>query len=105
MALIMSEPEKPAGYNALRIPPDAQNGGFEVVRAAIIDGGLRLSLRRAFDEPDAWGFLLADLAHHVARIYAAETALREDDVLQRLRTIFETELDAPTDLGTTNAIS
>ena len=64
-----------------------------------------MSLRRAFDDPEAWGMLIADVARHVARIYAKESAMSEDDVLERVRAIFEAEMDAPTDPGTTSAIS
>ena len=80
-------------------------GGVEVLRAAIVDGGLHVSIRRAFDDPEAWGMLIADLARHVARIYAKESAMSEDDVLNRVRAIFESEMDAPSDPGTTSAIS
>jgi hypothetical protein len=93
-------------FDALVIPPTAlEQGGFEVLRAAIVDGNLHVSLRRAFDDPDAWGMLIADLARHVARIYAKETSLTEEVVLERVRAIFLAEMDEPTDLGATNAIS
>jgi hypothetical protein len=93
-------------FDALIIPPDAlERGGVEVLRAAIVDGGLHVSIRRAFDDPEAWGMLIADLARHVARIYAKESAMSEDDVLNRVRAIFESEMDAPSDPGTTSAIS
>ena len=93
-------------YDALHVPPTAlEHGGVEVLRAAIVEGGLHVSLRRAFDDPQAWGMLLADVARHVARIYAKETKASEDDVLERVRSIFDAELDAPTDLGATSAIS
>jgi len=93
-------------FDALVIPPDAlERGGVEVLRAAIVDGGLHVSLRRAFDDPEAWGMLIADIARHVARIYAKESAMSEDDVLNRVRAIFEAEMDAPSDPGTTSAIS
>ena len=49
--------------------------------------------------------LIADIARHVARIYATETNMSEDDVLERVRNIFEAEMDAPSDPGTTNAVS
>ena len=88
------------------IPPAAlEQGGVEVLRAAIVDGGLHVSIRRAFDDPEAWGMLIADIARHVARIYATETKMSEDDVLERVRNIFEAEMDAPTDPGTTSAVS
>src|SRR5438105_14064777 len=99
--------EKPSPvFDALHIPPAAMElGGVEVLRAAIVDGGLHVSLRRAFDDPEAWGMLIADIARHVARIYAQEGAMSEDQVLERVRAIFEAEMDAPSDPGTTQAIS
>jgi hypothetical protein len=103
----MRDADKPLPiYDALIIPPEAlEQGGFEVLRAAVVDGGLHVSLRRAFDDPDAWGMLLADVARHVARIYAKETDMREDEVLDRVRRIFEAEMDEQTATGSTNAIS
>jgi hypothetical protein len=95
-----------AAFEPLKVPPTAlEKGGTEVLRAAIVDGGLHVSLRRAFDDPEAWGMLMADLARHVARIYATEMNMREEETLARVRGIFEAEMDAPTDLGSTNAIS
>ena len=101
------DPEDPRTiFDALHIPPTAlEQGGVEVLRAAIVNGGLHVSLRRAFDEPDAWGILIADIARHVARIYANETAMSEDEVLDHVRAMFESELDAPTDPGSTGAVS
>jgi Domain of unknown function (DUF5076) len=95
-----------AAFEPLKVPPTAlEKGGTEVLRAAIVDGGLYVSLRRAFDDPEAWGMLMADLARHVARIYATEMNMREEETLARVRGIFEAEMDAPTGLGSTNAIS
>ena len=101
------DPDKPAPiFDALHIPPTAlEQGGVEVLRAAIVDGGLHISLRRAFDDPEAWGMLIADVTRHVARIYATEDKFREDETIERIRAIYEAEMDAPTDPGTTNAIS
>jgi hypothetical protein len=101
------DPENPPRiFDALQIPPSAlEQGGVEVLRAAIVDGSLHVSLRRAFDDPEAWGMLIADIARHVARIYAQESAMSEDDVLERVRAIFEAEMEAPSDPGTTSALS
>jgi len=75
-------------FEALVIPPSAlEQGGVEVLRAAIVDGGLHVSLRRAFDDPEAWGMLIADVARHVARIYATESRFREDETLERIRIV------------------
>jgi len=101
------DPDQPQPiYDALIIPPTAlEQGGVEVLRAAVVDGGLHVSLRRAFDDPEAWGMLIADVARHVARIYAREDKFPEDETLERIRVLFNAEMDAPTDPGTTSAIS
>ena len=101
------DPENPLPiFDALQIPPSAlEQGGVEVLRAAIVDGALHVSLRRAFDDPEAWGMLIADVVRHIARIYAKESAISEDAVLERVRAIFEAEIEAPSDPGTTSAIS
>jgi Domain of unknown function (DUF5076) len=101
------DPEKgPPIFEALHVPPAAlDQGGVEVLRAVIVDGGLHVSLRRAFDDPEAWGMLIADIARHVARIYATEDKFREEETLARVRAIFEAEMDNPTDPGSTSAIS
>src|SRR3954447_20175996 len=93
-------------FEALVIPPSAlEQGGVEVLRAAIVEGGLHVSLRRAFDDPEAWGMLLADVTRHIARIYAGEGKFREEETIERIRALYEAEMDAPTDPGTTSAIS
>jgi Domain of unknown function (DUF5076) len=93
-------------YQALSVPPTAlERGGVEVLRAAIVDGGLHVSLVRAFDDPQAWGMLIADVARHAARIFATETKLSEDEALELIRSMFDAEMDAPTDPGATSAIS
>ena len=93
-------------FDALHIPPTAlEQGGVEVVRAAIVNGALHISLRRAFDDPEAWGMLIADVTRHIARIYANEKKMPEEETLARIRGIFEAEMDAPTDPGTTGALS
>ena len=101
----MTEKDAPV-FDALHVPPEAfDKGGVEVLRAVIVDGGLHVSLRRAFDDPEAWGMLIADIARHVARIYATEDKFREEETLERIRAIFDSEMDAPSDPGTTSAIS
>ena len=104
---MIKDPENPPPvFDALHIPPAAMElGGVEVLRAVIVDGGLHVSLRRAFDDPEAWGMLIADITRHIARIYAKESAMSEETVLERVRAIFESEMDAPSDPGTTSAIS
>ena len=93
-------------FEALHVPPAAMDqGGVEVLRAVIVDGALHVSLRRAFDDPEAWGMLIADITRHVARIYAAEDKFREAETIERVRALYDAEMDAPTDPGSTSAIS
>ncbi len=102
----MTDDGKIEVFDALAIPPTAlQQGGVEVLRAAIVNGGLHVSLRRAFDDPEAWGMLLADIARHVSRVFSNETDVEENDAIERIRGVFEAELDLPTEEGTTSPIS
>ncbi len=95
-----------AKFEALAVPPPAlEQGGYEVMRAAIVEGSLHVSLRRAFDEPQVWGVLLADVARHIGRIYALEASMREDDVVEKVWAMFDAEMERPTDSGATNAVS
>jgi hypothetical protein len=94
-----------ASYDALQIPPGAnQKGGVEVLRAGVVDGGLHVTLRRAFNDPKAWGILLADVARHVSRLYAQEGDEAEENVAERIRDAFAAEMDAPANSGTIGPI-
>ena len=103
----MRDPENPSPvFDALHIPPAAlEQGGTEVLRAVIVEGDLHLSLRRAFDEPETWGMLLAEIARHVGRLYARESAMSEQQVVERLRAVFETEMDEPSNPSLPNIVS
>jgi hypothetical protein len=91
-------------FDALHVPPAAlDQGGVEVMRAVIVDGALHVSLRRAFDDPEAWGMLIADITRHIGRIYADK--FREEETVERVRAIYDAEMDAPTDPGTTSAVN
>jgi Domain of unknown function (DUF5076) len=93
-------------FEALNVPPAAlERGGVEIIRAVVVDGALHVSLRPAFDDPQAWGMLLADVARHVSRIYQSEGKAPEARTLERVRMMFDAELDSPTDPGTTTAVS
>ena len=101
------DPENPSPvFDALHIPPAAlEQGGTEVLRAVIVEGELHISLRRAFEDPETWGMLLADIARHVGRSYASESAVSEQTVIDRLCAVFESEMEEPSDPGTTNIVS
>lgn len=88
-------------FDALQIPPDAlDKGGVEILRAAVIEGTLQVSLRRAFEDPQAWGMVLADIARNVARVTAMEQGLSESETIDRIRAMLDAELDAGTEAET-----
>ena len=64
----------------------------EVLRAFVLDGGLSIAFRRAFEEPGMWGLLLVDIARHAARSYARDGGLPEDEALTRIVDMFEAEM-------------
>ncbi len=91
-------------FEALHVPPAAlDQGGVEVMRAVIVDGALHVSLLRAFDDPEAFGMMIADITRHVGRIYADK--FPEAQTVERIRAIYDFEMDAPTDPGSTSAVS
>ena len=76
----------------LSAPPDAtENGGIEVLRAAVVDGAVSVALRRSFDDPATWGRLLIDLARQAARTYALETDMSDEEAFERIRAGWEAE--------------
>jgi hypothetical protein len=78
-----------------------RDDAIEVLRAFVVDGGLSIAFTRAFEEPDMWGLLLVDIARHAARAYAKESAYTEDEALARIVDMFESEIERPTDVGST----
>ncbi|MFD0936548.1 DUF5076 domain-containing protein [Methylobacterium trifolii] len=79
-------------FEALDIPPDAlEQGGVEVLRAAVVDGAVSVALRRSFDDPATWGRLLVDLARQAARAYALETEMSEEEAFDRIQAGWEAE--------------
>jgi len=93
-----------AGPKEQPIPPDAitNENAVEVLRAFVVDGGLSISFTRAFEDPGAWGMMLADIARHAARVFDKEGAMSEAEAMQRIVDMFEAELGSPTDLGETS---
>ena len=90
-----SEKANPA-RNALRIPPGAESDpkAFELVRAWVAQGDLHVSLQMGgWDDPTAWGVVLADLVRHVARFYAEQKKLNPEQTMARVRATMESELD------------
>lgn len=87
--------------DALRIPAAAMKDprSLEVLRVWIAQGEQHVALSFGmWEEPAAWGLLLADLARHIAGAHAQQDdAVDEEDFLEEIRAGFEAEMDAPTD--------
>lgn len=79
-------------FEALDVPPDAlEQGGIEVLRAAVVDGAVSVALRRSFEDPATWGRFLIDLARQAAVVYARETEMSEEEAFARIRAGMEAE--------------
>ena len=85
----------------LSIPPVAQRdkASFEVMRVWIAEQGQHVSIRSgAWEDPFAWGIVLADLARHIAHAHQLQNEGTDTDAfLQRLLEGFQAEIDNPTD--------
>jgi hypothetical protein len=85
----------------LSIPPVAQRdkASFEVLRVWIAEQGQHVSIRSgAWDDPFAWGIVLADLARHIALAHEMQDQkIDKQAFLERLLEGFSAEIDSPTD--------
>jgi hypothetical protein len=85
----------------LNIPPAAQRdkASFEVLRVWIAEQSQHVSIRSgAWEDPFAWGIVLADLARHIALSHELQgEATDKDAFLERLLEGFHAEIDNPTD--------
>ncbi len=90
-----------ASEKILAIPPVAQRdkGSFEVLRVWIAEQSQHVSIRSgAWEDPFAWGIVLADLARHIALAHSLQNkGVDKDAFLERLLEGFSAEIDTPTD--------
>jgi hypothetical protein len=92
-----------AGPKEQPLPPDVigREDATEILRAFVVDGGLSIAFTRAFEDPEMWGMLLVDIARHAARAYGRESEFSEEEALSRILDMFESEIERPTDMGST----
>lgn len=83
--------------NELEPPPIASDAATaEVLRVwSGPEHPQQLSLRTTWSDPAAWGLLLADVARHAAKAYAAQ-GQDEAAALERIRQGFSAEWSSPT---------
>jgi hypothetical protein len=78
-----------ANFTSLNVPPPAiEKGGNELLRAAIAQGELYMSLKRGFDDPEGWGRVLAEIVKHVSQVYATETSYNRETAVKRILDAF-----------------
>ena len=93
-----------ANFNALNIPPPAiEQGGNELMRVAVANGELYMSIRRGFDDPEGWGRVLAEVVKHVSQIYATETKFNKAEAAKRILEAFAKEMAAADSPGAIQA--
>ena len=74
---------------------------FEILRVWVADHNQQVSLRAGvWEDPAAWGLMLADLARHIVNTYEPATAADREQILNRIKLGFEAELQSPTDIPT-----
>jgi len=84
----------------LPIPEAARRDpkSFELLRVWVADKKQHVSLKAGvWDDPAAWGIMLADLAGHVANSYEQDAGLDKQKALQRIKAGLDAELASPTD--------
>jgi hypothetical protein len=75
----------------------ADSKSFEILRVWISGGAQHVSMKTGvWNDPAAWGLMLADLARHAANAYASE-GKDKDASLKRICEGFRLEMDSPTD--------
>jgi hypothetical protein len=94
----MSDQTQNRPFDALQIPPAAlEQGGMEIIRAAIINDGLHVTLRPVFDDARMWGRVLADIARQLANAYEHQARGKSADVISQIRFGFDHDLNNPPD--------
>lgn len=83
----------------LIIPPAAKSDpdARELIRVWAAAGQQHVSISAgAWDDPATWGIMLVDLARHLANFYSQERGMNREEVLLRIKALFEAEWHAPT---------
>jgi hypothetical protein len=89
-----------ADSDQLIIPDAARKDtkSFELLRVWVANKGQHVSLRSGvWNNPAAWGIMLADLAKHVANAYHQDAGLDRLKTLQQIKAALDAELASPTD--------
>ena len=75
----------------------SDSASHEIMRVWIAEGGQHFSVRiGTWDDPAAWGLLLADLARHIAASHASEYSADKEATLERIADGWNAEIGFPT---------
>jgi hypothetical protein len=90
-----------SGQKYLDPPPAAtrDKASFELLRVWVAEQGQHVSLRPGtWEDPFAWGIVLADLARHIVNAESIHRkGLDKDAFLERVLEGFHAEIESPTD--------
>ena len=89
-----------AQSDQLRVPDPARTDpkSFELLRVWVAHQDQHISLRvGVWEDPTAWGVMLADLARHIANAFEKVENRDPVKVLERIRAGFEAEIESPAD--------
>lgn len=89
-----------AQSDQLRVPEPARTDpkSFELLRVWVAHQDQHISLRvGVWEDPAAWGVMLADLARHIANAFEKVEHRDPVNVLEQIRAGFEAEMAVPTD--------
>ena len=89
-----------AHSDQLLIPDAAKNDprSFDVLRVWVANKGQHVCLKvGVWNDPAAWGIMLADLARHIVNSYEQDAALDRLQTLQRIKAAFDAEMKSSTD--------
>jgi hypothetical protein len=89
-----------ADTNQLQVPVEARNDrkSFELLRVWIANQQQHISLRAGvWDDPAAWGMMLADLAGHIANALHQTAGIDREQALAAIRGGIDAEFASPTD--------
>jgi hypothetical protein len=67
--------------------------GQEVLRAFLTNNRLQVMLVRAFEDPETWGMLLADVARRLAAVFAEDGKITEAQVREKIAATFNLEME------------
>ncbi|HEV2274843.1 MAG TPA: DUF5076 domain-containing protein [Acidobacteriaceae bacterium] len=89
-----------AQSDQLRVPEPAKTDpkSFELLRVWVAHQDQHISLRvGVWEDPAAWGVMLADLARHIANAFEKMENRDPLKVLEQIRSGFEAEIEMPAD--------